>query len=104
MEPGFWGALANLDIRTVFCGVLLLMLFASWTAVFYAILRGKLLPKSTVDRLLGMSHEREQDWKAAHATSEEIRSNVAEQVQALTVTSEATARILSALPIKRGGS
>jgi len=65
--PGFWEALATLEIRTVIIGVLLIMLFTSWMAVFYAVLSGRLVPKA--DRDL---------WRQAHAESEKTREKVAE--------------------------
>ena len=73
MGSEFWEALANLDIRTVIIGILLMMLFGSWTAVFYAIIRGKLVPRNQVE---DVHHDRDL-WREAHKLSETTHGTVA---------------------------
>lgn len=70
LEPvpvGIWEALANLSTDKVIIGVLLIMLFSSWTTVFYAVLSGRLVPKADRDM-----------WRQAHQESEKTRGAVAE--------------------------
>ena len=69
-SAGFWEALANLDLRTVIIGVLLLLLSTTVTAV----LTGLLVPRRT---LVDMRTDRDL-WRKAHAESEKTRQAVAE--------------------------
>ena len=70
MEPGFWAALANLDIKTVIIGVLLLLL----SAVVTAILTGRLVPRST---LTDTRADRDL-WKQVATESQNTRQVVAD--------------------------
>jgi hypothetical protein len=75
--PGFWGALANLDIRTVIIGVLLLMLFSGGMAFFRAMMKGALVPRSTHEDII-----KERDlWRQAHQESEHTRQAVADMLE-----------------------
>lgn len=69
MGTEFWEALANLDIRTVIIGVLLLMVFTCGMAFFRAVLKGQLVPRSTHEDII-----KERDlWRQAHQQSEQTR-------------------------------
>jgi citrate synthase len=102
LPPGFFGIATPAG----------LLLVAVWL-----LMTGRLVSGRTLDRLqdqwnaeksaltkqwddrLDEAHQRERDWKAAHATSEEIRANVAAQMDRLSVNSEAAARVITALPV-----
>ena len=76
MGPSFWEALANLDLRTVIIGVLLLMLATGGTAFFRAMMKGALVPRSTHEDLI-----KERDlWRQAHQESEHTRQAVADML------------------------
>jgi len=95
LEPvGFWAALANLDIKTVIIGVLLLLLSSCATAL----ITGRLVPRSTVLREQKILEDQLSDWKEACVTSEKVRADVADQLRMLVTSSEVTARVLSSLP------
>ena len=89
MEVGFWAALAELDIRTVIIGVLLLLL----SAVVYAILRGKLVPRST---LLDTQKERDLLWQA-YRESEQTRQAVASLLDKVIAQGTVTNELLNQL-------
>lgn len=74
-------------------------------AGLYAILRGTLVPASTVDRIteqwearLAESHERELVWRAAYERTEEARSVNATQLGELMTLARTTEALLRALP------
>jgi DNA mismatch repair ATPase MutS len=93
----FWEALANLDIRTVIIGVLLLMLFSCGTAFFRAMLKGKL-----VSRLQHEDIIKERDlWRQAHQESEHTRQAVADMLDKVIDQSTLTNELLKQL--KSGG-
>lgn len=71
---GFWEALANLDIRTVIIGVLLLMLSGAGMAFFRAMLKGSLVPRSA---LTDTRQDRDL-WKQVAVESQNTRQVVAE--------------------------
>src|ERR1044072_1174194 len=66
----FWEAMANLDVRTVVIGVLLMLLSSGVTLI----LTGRLVPRSTLNDAW-----KDRDlWHQAHAESERTRQAVAE--------------------------
>jgi len=79
-------------------------------AGLYAILRGTLVPASTVDRItqqwearLAESHERELAWRAAYERTEEARGVDSQQFGELMTLARTTEALLRALP-RPGGS
>lgn len=93
MGAEFWEALANLDIRTVIIGVLLLMLFSCGTAFFRAMLKGRLVPRSTHDDII-----KERDlWRQAHQQSEQTRQVVADMLDKVITQSAVTNELLKQL-------
>lgn len=71
----------------------------------YAIIRGKLVPAATVDRIteqwearLAESHERELAWRSAYQRTEEARSINAQQLGELMALARTTEALLRALP------
>lgn len=97
MGAEFWEALANLDIRTVIIGVLLLMLFSCSVAFFRAMLKGQLVPRSTHEDLI-----KERDlWRQAHQESERTRQAVADMLDKVIDQGALTNELLKTL--KSGG-
>lgn len=93
MGADFWEALANLDIRTVIIGVLLLMLFTCGMAFFRAMLKGQLVPRSTHDDII-----QERDlWRQAHQQSEQTRQAVADMLDKVITQSSVTNELLKQL-------
>lgn len=79
-------------------------------AGLYAIVNGKLVPGSTVDRItdqwearLAESHERELAWRTAYETTEAARAVNSQQLGELIVLARTTEALLRALPSQGGG-
>jgi hypothetical protein len=97
MGSEFWEALANLDIRTVIIGVLLLMGFTCGLAFFRAMLKGQLVPRSTHEDII-----KERDlWRQAHQESEHTRQAVADMLDKQIAQGALTNELLKQL--KSGG-
>jgi hypothetical protein len=93
MGPGFWGALAALDVRTVIVGVLLMMLFTCGLAFFRAMLSGRLVPRSTYEDVI-----KERDlWRQAHQESEHTRQAVADMLDKVITQGGVTNELLKQL-------
>lgn len=93
MGAEFWEALANLDVRTVIIGVLLLMLFTCGMAFFRAMLKGALVPRSTHEDLI-----KERDlWRQAHQESEHTRQAVADMLDKVITQGTVTNELLTQL-------
>ena len=77
--------------------------------LFRSILRGRLVPATTVDRIteqwearLAESHERELAWRSAYERTEEARSVNGSQLGELMALARTTEALLRALPEPRG--
>jgi len=93
----FWEALANLDVRTVIIGVLLLMLFSCGMAFFRAMLKGALVPRSTHEDII-----KERDlWRQAHQESEHTRQAVADMLDKVIDQATLTNDLLKQLKVGR---
>lgn len=97
MDATFWTLLAQRGPVPALIGALIVLL-----GLFVrAILTGRLVPRSAVDdvradraqRLTELAKERD-DWKHAHAVSEETRTIMARQVEKLLSTAELTNQLL----------
>ena len=100
----FWGVLAQYGPGTLIIGVLvatLAFLVRYWVV---AIMRGELVPRSTVDgmrqdyqsRLTDLGSERDQ-WRQAHGTSEATRSIQDEQMRELLAAANLTNHFLTGM-------
>lgn len=93
MGAEFWEALANLDIRTVITGIVLLMLFTCGMAFFRAMLKGALVPRSTHEDMI-----KERDlWRQAHQESERTRQAVADMLDKVVTQGSVTNELLKQL-------
>jgi hypothetical protein len=85
----FWTALANLGWETVAIGMLLLAL----GAFVWAILTGRLVPRSSLED----SHKERDLWRQAHQESEHTRQAVADMLDKIITQSTVTNEILNQL-------
>lgn len=85
MEAPFWALLANWGPDALLTAIV--------SAVVWAILTGRLVPRST---LLDMRQDRDY-WRTAHETSEGTRTIMARQNERLVTNSEVTIQVLTAL-------
>jgi uncharacterized sporulation protein YeaH/YhbH (DUF444 family) len=77
--------------------VLIGVLLAAVVAVFYAMLRGNIVPRSVSDRLLESSEKRAEIAEAGVAANTDTVRTLVDQLEKLTVLAENQDRVLRAL-------